>query len=666
VKSFRPILQENKLFALLPLFSYLILVASFLRKGFDSRRAVVFASIPCGLFVAIGTELLSAFSWVTRAGFALSWTAFATAALLILIRYGRHADRHTTQNNHASEGNKGSLAFRIQLLGIVLLATLVGLTAFVCAPNNWDAMEYHMPRVFMWIQHANVGLYPTIDRQQLDMPPWAEYAMLHADLLYGGDRLVNLIQWFSFIGCTVCASLIAKELGGGRQAQLFAAVLAATIPSAVLGASGPKNDCVLAYWVILAAYFLLTWRREQSWMQTIGLASTFGLAIFTKGNAFLFLPGIVIACFLAWPRQARLRFLARLPVVVAICLVMMTPFWSRNYQLSGSILGLPYFDGAGPVEGRMFGNSRITLATAGANMIRNIGLHLGTPSARVNAQTTELLSKLIRILGVDPNQAGQLVASQFGYIPEFRVAFGWRNEVFAANPIHLLLFGAAILFWLFGWRHTDRFIACLGLSVIAGFVLYSALLRWGPWNARYQLALFVLAAPFTALVLIERLPARAMQAIAYLLLLVAVPAAASNQSRPLLTRHGFRGSIFTASRDETYFLDWHREMTTSFESAATYVTQSNCKSIGLDTRLLRFDYPIMALISKEGRSPQITYADVQPSTTRFTVSAPPSCMIVCLGCVRAPEKWQQYGAGGAQGSTFGDYVGVMSVAAQVR
>jgi hypothetical protein len=85
----------------------------------------------------------------------------------------------------------------------------------------------------------------------------------------------------------------------------------------------------------------------------------------------------------------------------------MAPFWLRNYKLSGSIFGLPYFDGAGPVEERMFRNLHITPPQTAANMVRNIALHLGTPSRQANAQITWLLSGLISALGgVNPNDAG--------------------------------------------------------------------------------------------------------------------------------------------------------------------------------------------------------------------------------------------------------------------
>src|SRR5665213_2626623 len=247
--------------------------------------------------------------------------------------------------------------------------------------------------------------------------------MLHLDLLYGSDRLLGLVQWLAYLGCIVGTTLLARELGGGRRSQILAAVFSATIPSAVLGASSAKNDEVGAYWIVVAAYLLLRWRRSQSWPHALAIGATVGLAAFTKGTAYVFLPCIVLVCGLMWNRTAKRRFLLRLPAVVALGALVCVPLWVRNYQYTGSPLGFPYFYGVGNVNGRMFANARVTPALALANVVRSVALHAGVPSDRINALSTRAFSGLIRSIGVDPNDPGQLVASQLGYSPRFGVRF---------------------------------------------------------------------------------------------------------------------------------------------------------------------------------------------------------------------------------------------------
>jgi hypothetical protein len=73
------------------------------------------------------------------------------------------------------------------------------------------------------------------------MTPWAEFAMLHLYLMWGGDRLVNLVEFASLVGKTVGVSSIATTFGASRFIQIITAIISATIPEGVLEASGANE-----------------------------------------------------------------------------------------------------------------------------------------------------------------------------------------------------------------------------------------------------------------------------------------------------------------------------------------------------------------------------------------------------------------------------------------
>lgn len=325
---------------LLPLLSLGLLIEVFRRRETDWRRQILFATIPWALFVVLSTEILSAFHLVTRIGVSLAWVVFLLA---VLVWRSRSAGKHVEAPLIAGEALE--LPDRFAIYFVALIVVLVGITALLAAPNTWDAMEYHMPRVVEWMANRSVQLYPTIDHQQLSMPPMAEYTILHLDLLWGGDRLAGLVQWFAFLGSILGVTLIVEELGGDRRAQVFAAVVAATVPVAILGASGTKNDQVLAYWIVMSVYFLVRWRRSQDWLHTLALGASLSLAAFSKGTAYTFLPLLVVACMFLWDRVALRRFFVRVPVFLLLLVVVSGPLWVRCYEFSGSIFGPPYFPG---------------------------------------------------------------------------------------------------------------------------------------------------------------------------------------------------------------------------------------------------------------------------------------------------------------------------------
>ncbi len=644
------------MFVLLPLLSFGLLIAVFRKREFDWRRVVLFATVPWAFFLVLATECLSVLHCVTRMGVSLAWSLFSIAIATWLLKVGRNpTDRHEL-TEHPTTTAALETADRLAIYFIILIAALIGLTAVLSAPNTWDSMEYHMPRVVEWITNRGVQLYPTIDHQQLSMPPMAEYTILHFDLLYGGDRLANLVQWFAYLGCILGVTLIVEELGGDHRAQIFSAVLAATLPTAILGASGTKNDQMLAYWITLSVYFLVRWSVCQDWPETLALGATFSLAAFTKGTAYTFLPALVVACMLMWDKSAIRQFALRLLIFALLLFALSTPLWVRSYQFSGSILGPPYFPGAGSEEIRMIRNARVTPALVIANVARNIALDVGVPSEHINAFSTRVFSGLIRAVGADPNDHGQIVVGQSGKFHPFAVEVFSLLETQSSDPIHTVLFFVAGAVYLANFMKMKRSTGWLGVAIIGAFFLYAALVRWSPWNARYQLPLFVLAAAFIGLVLPRSLPRAVIIGISFLLLLLALPFALRNETRPLLTRSA-KDSIVTMPRDETYFLDQHRRYASSFIAAAASVSTEKCRSIALDADLMHFDYPMFALLSKDKTPRRLTYASVHNATERYrSATAPQPCVVICLECAQAKEKWQEYRDSEPNPSVFGNIV----------
>lgn len=625
---------------LLPLLAFAFLVAMFRRKRVQWRESLLFASIPWALFLAFITEALTQFRVLTRTGVAWSWLAFAVLCFAWMWRTTR-----VSESGANIEADDTPLPWfdRTVLVFITVILTLIAITALASAPNTWDAMMYHLPRVVEWMNNRGVQFFPTIDRFQLDQPPFAEYAMLHLYLLYRSDRLVALVQWAGYAGCILAASLIAKELGGSRHSQIVAAVFSAIIPTAVLEASGTKTEIVAAYWIALAVNLMLRWRNSPDWLHAFAIGSTLGLAVFTKGTSYVLLPCIILACGVIWDTTARKRFLFYIPVIAMMGVLVCAPLWVRNYQYTGSPLGLPYFDGAGGLQGRMLRATHITPATILANMARNASLHAGVPNDQINAFSTHFFSGFIHTIGVDPNDPGQLSATSFGYTPRFQVRFDPRYEVLTGDSLPLFLLLLAGFLFLIYRKKIGKETGWLGLGLLGAFILYSALLRWSPWNARYMLPIFVLGASLSAVVLVRTMPRWTVTVLVGLALVYALPLALMNQTRPLVTKHYLDGSILTMSRNETYFLDFHQGIAKTYIAAAAAARASDCRTIGLDANHLHFEYPMMALLEHGGIHRQIRYVGVENSSIRYAQpSAPKICMVICLQCLHDSEKIATY------------------------
>jgi hypothetical protein len=465
------------------------------------------------------------------------------------------------------------------LLGACLLAAAVGMVALAAPPNTYDAMTYHMSRVAHWAQNQSVAHYPTSIIRQLVQPPWAEFAILHAYVLAGGDRLANMVQWFSMLGSAAGVSLVARRLGGSRRAQILAALVAVTIPMGVIQASGAKNDYVVAFWLTcLAALVLILDRRPAGspvggWSILAGGA--LGLALLTKATAYLFATPFAIWACAARVRRDGWGSAGRVAAgLLAMAALVNAGHLARNLERYGSPVG-PIREG--PFE---YLNASLGVRSTLSLALRNAGLHLGTPWRAVNAVTEGAIRAAHRAMGLEVDDPA---TTWWG--ARFAVSGPRRHEDMVSNGPHLALIIATLLALSASpaLRTPDRLVYAGVLAV--AFLLFCALLRWQPWHSRLQLPLFVLWAPLIGIAL-DRRP-RLAGAAAALLLLGAAVIAVAGEPRPLL-------GVLRESRTSQYFRA-RPDLHGPYVEVVQRLAERRCARIGLRLGGDDWEYPLWVL-----------------------------------------------------------------------
>ena len=646
---------------ILPAAAYLFLTLLLREKGVDWRRSLLAAAVFWGACVALSTEALSAPSLVTRGPVALFWLVVCLAVFLCW-RVQRARDPHGPNATKSADSGSLPTALKALLAATGVAVVLVGIDALVAPPSTWDAMLYHLPRVTLWVSNHSVRFFPTPDFCQLVYGPWAEYAMLHTVLLWGSDRFVNCIDFFSLIGSAIGVSLIAQRLGAGARGQALAAIASATIPEGILEASGPMNTYVISFWIVTTVVFLLDWNENPGWLNTFCVGLSAGLAILTKGTAFVYLPFLVLACWWMGSATTRTLFIKRSPLLLAAILAVNIPQFMRCYELTGTPLGLPLPFSYPRVDVMM---AHVSVQGTAANIMRNVSLHFGTPTDLTNRWVEGAFRLAVRAVGGNPDDPA---ASWLG--EPYRLNKFSLHEIYAGNPLQMVLLLIAIVVVAYRWKEDrSRHLFWYTAAVLAGFVFFCAKLLWTVWSSRYHLPFFVLGAVVTGLVL-ERYAARWVATlVAILMVTYALPCAAMNRIRSFVPIKPL-DDIYHA-RSEMYFYDQHKPFIPTSLAAADAINRLDCGHIAIDSYtpepIIRhsprsfYIYPLLALIHVDGQSRRVRYSSVRNLTTRYEgeQDQAPACAVICFDCANIPQKWDEYRKIGGRAAVF-DYIVVFS------
>lgn len=569
------------------------------RRGYGWRAAFLVAAIFWGCLVTAFVELLSHFQLLTTGGLAFCW---AGATAIILLLHGKLKKPWRTWGNYPLSPGETWLVGGI---GLLCLATFV--TAIVAPPNNWDSMTYHMSRVVHWLQNRSVAHYPTHILRQIELNPWAEFAITQFQALSGGDRYANLVQWFSMVGSIVGTSLISEQLGGNRRAQLFTAVTASAIPMGILQASSTQNDYAVAFWLVCLAWTGLQFMQEKELKWAVMAGASLGLAVLTKGTAYLF-----AFPFVVWLAFAALRDTPRQAVAVALCLVL--PFLLLNghhYQRNWNVFSNPLHSGKDAYR-----NQNLSAKALASNVLRNTAVQLTSPFDGLNTFNEKTITRLHESLNIDPNDPKTTWLDD-----KFKIKRLYRHEDYSGNFLHVVLAVASLLTLVFSlsFRKASSPVLCYVVAVTAGFLLFCLVLKWQFWNSRLLLPLFVLGAPAIGVLAGKYWQPWLVALAAPGLLLAALPWAFSNVTRPLVLTEGGETifPLLTVERNQLYFVN-RPDIYYQYVQIAEDMRRMKASNIGLILGGDTWEYPLWVLI-KQGNPTPVRIEHVQvDNLSRFT------------------------------------------------
>ena len=579
------------IFGLIPLLALGILFLVFQEIDKCWRSAILSTAVVWGVIVVLSTEIFSllrllTFEWV----FGL-WLVVNILGLIVYLKF--KSIKLIVEKNQ----NDKFPSVLIGLLSSVLfIFAAVGLIAVVSPPNNWDSMTYHMSRVVHWIQNHSVEHYPTSYVPQLYHPPGAEFGIMHFQIITGGDRFANLIQWLSMVGSAIAVSLIAQQLGANQRGQVFAAVFAATLPMGILQGSSTQNDYAVCFWVVcFVSCGLAGMSAGITLSNTLKIGASLGLALLKKTTAYIFALPFIIWFIIIGIKRYHKKMLPPILMIAAVTLLLNVGHYWRNYDLFGYAIGAPQsFTKEYKIE-------IFTLPTFLSNIIRNLAMYVGTSISRINGLIVAVVKLLHKILGILPNDPrvtwppGQVYGLT---TPSF-------NENNASNPIHFGLILASVIL-IFNQPKLKEFkiVMVYLAATITTFLLLCLLLKFQPWQSRHHLTIFVLFSPIFGLTLSQLSNYKIANYIVVILILMSLPWVFHNKFRPLIAE----SNIFNSSRNKLYFTS-RPSIEFAYNEAVDFVKSQNCTNIGLSFWTKNaWEYPLWVFFKEPGKpAPRIEH-----------------------------------------------------------
>jgi len=593
----------------------------------DVSAAILLAATAWGVVLTGLTELLSAFHLLSYAGVLGAWTISIAVCFCIPLKKSPPAPTERT-----------NAQMRRLLAGVAGILLFTCFTGLISAPSNWDSMCYHLSRVMHWMHDHSVEHFPTNCPYQLYQGPWAEFAMLHFQLLSDGDRFAAGVACFSLAICVIGVAAIARVLGADRWGQVLSAVFAVSLPATVLQAESTQNNLALSAWLICAVYFLLRFKNAEppnraGWAILFG--SAIGLAVLTKGTGYPMAFPLVV-----WFALVAIRSGASGVAIGALAAGMIVLLnlghWTRNYRAFGSPL-IP----ASQVH--IYRPDAISPRLLASNLIRNLSLQLATPFASVNHGLRNMVVAAHGWLGVDILDPRITHSHEPFDVHPYDVMI---HEDQAGNPLQTLLVAAAVV-----WAIRDRRALALTAAAIASFILFCATIKWQPYHTRLHLPIFMLAAAPVGMMLASSKIRTVAPWIGTILLLLTLPYLQRNPTHPWLVHH----NVLQIPREKQYFLD-NPTIFPAYSWAADELAAGGIDKIGLRAGPDEWEYPLWVLMhDRLGRWPDIERTDFSRVTAIVVVDPK------LLGPIIQAEPYWHW-----QARTFGDLTVLINAHAPAR
>ncbi|MEY4384499.1 MAG: hypothetical protein RI995_2041 [Bacteroidota bacterium] len=419
---------------------------------------------------------------------------------------GRNIQKIAEEVKHSSVYQKRlfQLLFFFNFIIICCVLTIF----FVNPPNEWDSMTGHLNRILYFLQNRNthyfVGTNWNIDTYPKSFPAHQVYSFLMMNKNEIWFKFHNISSYFitafAFYG-------IMKRLGFEFQTRLIVSSLYLLIPISIIQSTTTDTDIVLACYVSILVYYILSYfdNFEKRYILLSALVFSIGLA-HKITFVYSILPILLLIGILIWKNKNNNPF-RHIKYILSSYLISLLVIVGPAGYLSNII---HYQHPIGPKIATQHqsveraGNINSILVEGSRNILRYTFDILNPDGLRNLPEVEKINSKIKRIYSrVDKKLSLKLEdETNFTIIP---FSFNRRDLFTNGTPI----IGLQILFVILSipilFIKSNRCNKSILIGLVVAFLLHlmaiSFTAPYDPWKGRYMQSSFVFLLPLSGLII---------------------------------------------------------------------------------------------------------------------------------------------------------------------
>lgn len=577
----------------------LILFYNLFRKNAERLTAYGYSIATWNLIMLLGLEVLSVWNLVAFVPVLCFWCVVDLILFILLII--RRGERKQQKVFLFKQMGKQFLGLLSPLSVILFLIGIITFTlALVTAPNNWDSMTYHLPRIMHWAQNQSVAHYASNSVRQVASPVLSEFVNLYVYILCNKqDMLFNMLQWSAYITCTIYLRGICRKLGCNQFLSNLAGLLFMTLPIAFAESMTTQNDLFTSMWLIIFVYLILDLFSceqlsfKQHWHICVVLSMCIAFGYLTKPSIMfgivIFLVGLLITVIKRKDSLFTIFRLASCSVVALVTIIL--PELIRNWYSFHSITA-PI---AGPRQLVGTLDLRYLLIDFLKNFMQNIPNRYFSKTEAFFEHCVFYMAYLLR---VDINARSIAEDGSKFFLYEYNT---YHHDT-AVNPViwWSVLIGTICLLLSFKKVRLDKLKAKYVLCSILSFFMLCIFLRWERFVTRYMIAYLALLCPVVVLIIHTFIEKATEKKKKYCYASVGILIFVSIVELYNISVYHYTASEWAGgNRDVEYLHQYDEGKYSAYQDIVQQIEAENYKSVGIMSSEDAYEYPLWAMLQDE-------------------------------------------------------------------